>query len=442
MKILGRLKRKLIPHWTSQDWASLWVLFFLGFVGGVILRASDTLLRNWGNDLGFEVKDFDILAAIGLLYSGSFFWAPVFNKAFSVFMEKIGIRVFWLTSLTVCTGIICWAASFCQMFSPLFLLLAAFFVLLRASLDTLIIASQADTAAPYLSFRGITENFCVNGYLTGMMVSLSGSFFLSAKGISWPTIYRILGTFFLISSILMTRLSFFRSLKRPQVQLNQTWEGLFVMPLKDIFLRPDGWWVILLMFLFCMQDGIFIPNKELFYLGIGLSKTTYAALDVYNLGASILGGIVGSLSMGRLGYKNTLSLGVLTHTSSLLGLWYQARYGLDSGIFLWCILERASIFFCLICFYSMQIVYCHPRYVLTQLAWMSAFVNFGMQAASTVSGNLVHILGWPGWILSVLWLGLPPYLVALGIFHFFPRAFERRSSDISKKCGGSLLKNE
>jgi hypothetical protein len=371
----------------TNKWIPLIGLLLLGIIGGVWVEASENLIRIWGKDMGFLPKELDPLNMIEILSSFKFLWSPLF--VLSIGWRRWSSRRLWMILMMIVSVISVTCLAFLPFFGIWFLMVLACLIIGRVSFDMVVIAAQID--AVDRSYWGLSENFCVNGYRLGIMLSGSGALFLSHYEFSWSQIYlgiALVGFIFLIIVGFSKGFDFLDTVKK-------TPSAGFWFPLRQWLIQPQSWVILLLMVTFRTQDGLVDSQRDYFLLSTGFTKPDLALFKSMALWLSVSGGILSGLSIRYYGYAATLTGAVCLHGTAALfiflsTLWPQTIPWV--GIFF--MIEQLTRGFAMISLFSFQLVCCQVEYAVTQLALLTAFCDLGFRLASLRSGWIAQEMGW------------------------------------------------
>ena len=81
--------RSLNPYFQRK----IFITLSMGFVSGVPLLLTITLLQAWLTDEGISKSTIGLFALVGLPYSLKFLWAPIFD---AITVSRLGRRRGWL----------------------------------------------------------------------------------------------------------------------------------------------------------------------------------------------------------------------------------------------------------------------------------------------------------------------------------------------------------
>lgn len=380
-------------------------LMVLGLFSGSIMECGEPLLRIWAIEQGYSRASLGWLNIIHLLYGLKFLWAPLF----SIPLQGLpgGNRRGWIL-ITGCIATLCILGFvFCPFLSYPFIMLFGLFMMARASLDMLIIASQMDAVTP--SYWGIGEIFCENGYRFGVMIVGATALFLSSQGWSWSFIYIL---FSLILGVGCLAVAFWRGfdfLSTAPVPPARTLRQTFIVPFKEWLQRP-GWPLILgITMLYGGQDALINPMREILFLDLGMTKAQIAwTTKTVGVVCGMLGGGLAGWAIRRRGFSWTLLTGIILHIFTGLGLAIVVGLHQPIGLLTWANgLESLAKGFGLIALYSFQLRSSQAEHAVTQLALLTAAKTLGTQLLGASSGWIAEEGGWMIWFAVALSLNIP-----------------------------------
>ena len=272
-----------------------------------------------------------------------------------------------------------------------------------------VVASQVNSIQPHL--RELAESFCFNGYRVGFTLTVSGSLTLLQMRLSWPGIYRVLALVKLVQAWLIRYSPLFQSLMTVRPSGFSSWKDSFIDPLKDLISRPTRSFFVAIMVLYRLGEGLWDSNKELFFLDMGIRKSSYAVLDVINLWFCIFSTFLSGFCIRAWGAKNVMRAGLIGYSGILMLLWWNSFASEKFLLSPLAVLENSMFNIALTGFFAFQTAYARPQYALVQLAWMTAIVNLSMKLTQMHSGKLVVALGWLGLLFVSLLMNIPALIV-------------------------------
>ena len=162
----------------------------LGFASGLPLLLTSGTLAAWARDAGVSLTNIGLLSSISALYALKFLWAPLLDRFALPMLDR---RRGWLILFQVALMGLISAMALCNpAANPLTLsIIACLVVFLSASQDIVADAYRLDALDH--AQRGSGTGLFIGGYRLGMIVAGGLAFYLADHGLSWPTVYALLG---------------------------------------------------------------------------------------------------------------------------------------------------------------------------------------------------------------------------------------------------------
>jgi MFS transporter, PAT family, beta-lactamase induction signal transducer AmpG len=219
--------------------------------------------------------------------------------------------------------------------------------------------------------------------------------------------------------------------------------------LRDYFSHPGAAAILLLIVLYKLGDAFAYALLTPFLLtGVGFTSAEVGVVNkVLGLWLTLGGALLGGALMLRLGlWRALLLFGVLQMLSNL-GFWWLAEGGrgqlgatvlpafdwgfvklaqptpVDGGLLLVVAVENLSGGMGTAAFLAFLMSLCSQRFTATQFAMLSAFASIGRVWVGPLAGVLAETIGWPGFFLVSIALGVPA-IVMLWILRGPLRALE------------------
>lgn len=429
------LPRFLDPIGVYLDRRILAILF-LGFASGMPLALVFATLSARLSEAGVDKTSIGLFMLAGLPYSLKFCWSPLIDRLPLGTVTRIfGQRRGWalLTQAALAGSLAGMALTDPQTqigLLAVFTLLTAF---CSASQDIVIDAYRIEMLEERQ--QGAGSAILVLGYRIGMLTSGAGALYL-ASFFDWRTTYLVMSALVGVGvlTILMNR--------EPRVPEGRAWEGearmaerlarrpglrpwqagligwfygAVVAPFAQFMSRPN--WLMILAFvtLYKLGDVMAGAMTMPFYLELGFSKIEIANVTkLMGLGATILGGLVGGIIVGRIGImKSLLFCGLLQLASNLCFAWL-AQVGHDiAALTLVITVENLSGGMGTAAFVAYLSSLCNVGYTATQYALLTSFAALARDTLAASSGRLVEELGWYSYYVMTAGTAVPGLLLLL-----------------------------
>ena len=399
----------------------------LGFASGLPNVLVTDTLSAWLSDLGFKPSEIGLLSALTLPYGLKLLWAPLLDRFHAPGFARLGLRRGWI-------------ALFCLLLAAAFIVLALVgpqaadspvivaaavglaIAALSASLDAAVDAHRTDSASG--GEEGPAASAFVLGYrvafvsIGAAVLMLHGKIALlcgpegdpNAKALAWRISIAAGGSAML--------LGIGAAILAPEPPLRKSPESIsaaVVEPLRS-FLRSLGPRVPVVLFvalLFRLPD--LLGNKMTMpflrqELGFDISEigTIRQALGFT---MTILGAIVGGICVKRWGlFRALVVFGVLQVASNAGYLVLIATGKSVMAFAAVVVVENLCNGLVSAAFVAYFMTLCEPRYAAAQYAILSGLMYLAGAIVGSVSGLLVDRMGYQGFFVLSIVVGLPPLL--------------------------------
>jgi PAT family beta-lactamase induction signal transducer AmpG len=368
------------------------VCFLLSLLAGIYSGLLKIALGVWLKDSGFGLVSLGLFGMVHFPYSLKVFWMPFLDTIGSPFERIFQYRKGWIIFLNLIILCILFSFSFFDPSKNLiyFIMLSVFYSCVAATYDSMAVGYQMDTINP--KDWGPLEGFFMIAYHSGFWVGGMGSVWLS-EYYSWSYVFFWM---FLTLSLLTSSLIFMPTSQAQIRKTNSFWEK-FSIPYQDFISRNKKIIISLVCFiaLYRLQDRILMSMMNYFILDKGFSKGALTEAKTFGMIATIIGGLIGSASVKRIGYKKTLVLGVGWHVISAILFSVQAFLTpslelLYSAV----IFEKMARGFESTVFFTYQMIFCNRLYSTTQLSLLVAIDRFNGGILASFSGFIAKFFGW------------------------------------------------
>jgi PAT family beta-lactamase induction signal transducer AmpG len=394
--------RKLVEQMFS--WRML-VAFLMGFACGVPLLLTGSVLQAWMTEEGVDLSVIGLFALVGLPYALKFLWAPVLDRFTLPFF---GRRRGWLlmAQLALMAALI-WLGYSNPANDPWLLAAVAFLVtFLSASQDIVVDAYRREDLAD--EELGLASSLYVNGYRVGMLLAGGGGLIL-ADFISFREVY-LLMALSLSVGVITTVLA-----REPEVATGtpKTLRDAVILPFVDYFSRPGALLILLFILLYKVGDTMAAAMTTPFYLEMGFSKSEIGAVvKLFGFWATILGGLLGGVTILRIGINRSLWVfGVLQALSTacfaLLVLVGHELAWLAAVI----AFENLSAGMGTAAYVAFMASLTNKKFTATQYALLSSLMGIPRVFAAAPTGFMVESMGWGSFFISCALVAIPGMLL-------------------------------
>ena len=285
----------------------------MGFVSGVPLLLTITLLQAWLTDEGIAKSTIGLFALVGLPYSLKFLWAPIFDR---YVVNALGRRRGWLllsqiALIIAIIGLGMTNPSLSAFNVAILALLVAFF---SASQDIVIDAFRRESLLDEEQTLGASAY--VLGYRIGALAAGAGGLIL-ADYLSYQLVYMLMATIMLIG-VMATIIA-----DEPiQEDEPKSLKDAIINPFTEFFNRKgynSAILILLFILLYKVGDTMAHSLSTNFYLDIGFTKTQIGTVvKVFGLVATLIGAFLGGLISLRIGlYKSLIIFGIFQAVATL-----------------------------------------------------------------------------------------------------------------------------
>ena len=385
----------------------------MGFVSGVPLLLTITLLQAWLTDEGVSKSTIGLFALVGVPYSLKFLWAPIFDR---YVISKLGRRRGWIliTQVLLIFSIIGLGMTNPAMNAANVALLAIFVTFFSASQDIVIDAYRRESLSDNEQVLGASSY--VLGYRIGMLSAGAGGLIL-ADLMSYQFVYLIMALV-MIGGVLITLIAdepvnfsepstFLDAVRNPFVE--------FFKRHGDSINNNISIPILILLFILLYKVGDTMAHSlsTNFYLEMGYTKTEIGTVvKVFGLIATLVGAFIGGLLSIKIGlYKSLVSFGVFQAIATLgfaiLAVSTKSLMLLASVI----TLENLAAGMGYTAYLAFIANMTNKQFTATQFALMTAIMSLPRTLFSGSSGFLVEILGWEYYFIFCSLIAFPALII-------------------------------
>jgi len=386
----------------------VWPLLFLGFGSGLPLALTSTTLQAWLTVQEVSLTKIGFLTLAGSAYTLKFLWAPFLDRFQIPFL---GRRRGWIFLTQLLLGVSIFAMGWFPpaQFLGVLSLLAVWVAFLSATQDVAFDAYSTDVLRPTERAAGAAVR--VMGYRLAMIVSSGLALVLAEQYLGWSATYMLLGGLMFVVAIFT-----FLAPEPDEVALAPTTlKEAVVEPLLDFFQRPGAWAFLWLIVLYKMGDAFAGALSTTFLIrGAGFSVAQVGAINnIFGLGATIVGALMGGVLLARLGlYRALMSFGLLQAFSNfgywLVTIWPESWQLMAAVV----AIENLCGGLGTAAFVAFVMALCKQAFSATQFALLSALSAIGRTyVAGPVSPFLVGWFDWGGFFLFTVAVALPGLLL-------------------------------
>jgi PAT family beta-lactamase induction signal transducer AmpG len=429
----------LAVYWDRR----MLIILLLGFSSGLPLALVGATMMARLHDAGLDKAGMGLFVLASLPYTLKFLWAPLVDRLpLPGLTCRFGRRRGWAL---LCQGALMLALLGLAGEDPIRApwtmgLMALLVAVCSASQDIVIDAYRVESLdRPQFGAGAATY---VLGYRFGMLASGAGGLYLAAI-LPWSEVYAVMSALVLVgvatvlaapepdgetalardaaeAAALVAR----SGLVGRDARLAAWLYGAVVAPFRD-FMRRPAWQVVLLFILLFKLGEVFAGVMAIpFYLELGFTKVEIASVTkVFGLVATVAGGLIGGVLVGRFGIvRGLLVTGVLQMVSNL-SFSLLAIVGHDTGALMVTVaIENVCGGMATAAFVAYLSSLCSLAYTATQYALLTSLAAFARDVLAASSGWCADRLGWVAYYLFSTGLCLPGLLALAWLAYCPPRA--------------------
>ena len=440
-QLCGRVERVKPSSWSQA--ASVYLdrrvlaILFLGFSEGLPLALTGSTLSVWLREGGISKTAIGLFALVTMPYALKFVWAPLIDRLRLPLLTRLfGRRRGW--ALVAQAGLMAALIGLGSTnpvtdlwWTAVLAVVVAFF---SASQDIVVDAYRVEVLEEHQQAAGAA--ILVLGYRFGMLAAGAGALYL-AEFFGWHTAYYVMAGLVAVGmvTILLNRepkvaasaesrarerhvadwLAARPHLTGWKADLLSWIYGAVVAPFVEFMTRPA--WAAILLFIACYKLGDVLAGvmSAPFYVDLGFEKTEIANVTkLFGLWATIIGGLIGGVLVGRIGVLRGLLVGGVMQMLSNLGYVMLAQVGHDvSALAVTVALENVCGGIATAAFVAYLSSLCNTAYTATQYALLSSFYKLGGDLFGASSGWLAERRDGRSFFLLSTGGALPGLLVLL-----------------------------
>jgi MFS transporter, PAT family, beta-lactamase induction signal transducer AmpG len=385
--------------------------FIMGFACGLPLLLTLSVLQAWMKEEGVDLTVIGLMALVGLPYTLKFVWAPLMDRYIPPFL---GRRRGWMLIAQIALILsIAGLGMTDPGQNPWMVAFAAFLVtFFSASQDIVVDAFRREDLAD--EELGLGSSFYVNGYRVGMLLA-SGGGLIMADHMSFFRVYLILAAC-MLPGVLHT-------LFVPEPKITEgtprTLAEAVINPLVEYFQRDSALWMLAFILFYKIGDTMASAMTTPFYLDVGFTKTEIGTVvKLFGFWATIVGGILGGVTMLRMGINRSLWMfGFLqaASTACFAALVYTGpQLPVLAGVIAF---ENLSGGMGTAAFVAFMASITHKKFTATQYALLTSLMGIPRVLASAPTGFFAKHMGWETFFIGCALIAAPGMLM---LFKFAP----------------------
>ncbi len=394
------------------------ICVFTGFSSGLPLYLLFNLLPAWLRSSDVSLKTIGFFALVQIPYTWKFIWAPLLDR-FALFpLQKLGRRRSWTFLMQAGLFLVILAFGFLNPKEGIFpvLLLATLLALFSATQDVALDAYRRELLNDDELAAG--NGVHVTAYRVAGLVPGSLSLIL-ADHLPWLQVFAITAAFMLPGMLMIL------AVKEPIAaqQTPKTLRDATILPFQEFVNRAgirETCLILAFILFYKLGDSLCTALATPFYLDMGFSKTDIGLVAKHaGLWPAVIGGILGSLWMIRLGINRALWVFGVVQLVSIFGFAWLANLGKHSEILAanyWQLgfvigLEALGVGLGTAAFVAFIARATNPIYTATQFALFTSLAAVPRTFINATAGFLVEKLGWVDFFLLCAVFGIPGMLL-------------------------------
>ena len=435
----------------------IFITLSMGFVSGIPLLLTITLLQAWLTDEGISKSTIGLFALVGLPYSLKFLWAPIFD---GITLSTFGRRRSWMlvTQILLIITIIGLGMTDPAMNATNVAILAVLVAFSSASQDIVIDAYRRESLSDEEQTLGASAY--VLGYRIGALAAGAGGLIL-ADYMTYQMVYTFM-SFVMIYGVLITIIAdepnssyrpsnFIETVIKPFIEffdrytsinniaadrLKHVRDGFTIKMspvnnifnrnishgyrrskitrrniLKNVFLTPAL--ILLFILLYKIGDTMAHSLSTNFYLDIGFSKTEIGTIvKFFGLFATLIGAFAGGLIALKVGLYQSLIMFGLFQAIATLGFSLLAVVGDNIYLLMTVIsLENLAAGMGYTAYLAFIANMTNKQFTATQFALMTALMSLPRTLFSGFSGYLVEFFDWELYFVFCSLIAIPALII-------------------------------
>ena len=430
--MINNLKLMINPYLERK----MIITLSMGFVSGVPLLLTITLLQAWLTDEGISKSTIGLFALVGLPYSLKFIWAPLFDH---FILSSFGRRRSWLlvTQVLLILSIVALGMTDPAMNALNVAILATLVAFSSASQDIVIDAYRRESLTD--DEQTIGASAYVLGYRIGALAAGAGGLIL-ADYMSYQMVYALM-SLVMLYGVFITIIAeepkkyhmpsnFIAAIYNPFIEFFNRYKTINIsndrlinikarnkLSRRDISENPFLIPILILLFILLYKIGDTMAHSlsTNFYLDIGFSKSQIGTIvKFFGLFATLIGAFAGGLISLKIGlYKSLMIFGVFqaiaTLGFSVLAYMGNNLYALMTVISL----ENLAAGMGYTAYLAFIANMTNKRFTATQFALMTALMSLPRTLFSGSSGFLVEMMDWELYFIFCSLIAFPALIILI-----------------------------
>jgi len=428
--------KKLLTSINPYLEKKMLITLSMGFVSGVPLLLTITLLQAWLTDEGVSKSTIGLFALVGLPYSLKFIWAPLFDH-FTV--SRLGRRRGWLLIIQILliASIIILGMSDPAMNPFNVAVLATLVAFSSASQDIVIDAYRRESLTD--EEQTIGASAYVLGYRIGALAAGAGGLIL-ADYMTYQMVYAFMSAI-MIYGVFITLIAeepknyyepsnFMSAIYNPFVEFFNRYVSINIasdrltnlknrskISRRNIMSNTLVIPILILLFILLYKIGDTMAHSlsTNFYLDIGFSKSEIGTIvKFFGLFATLIGAFIGGLLSLKIGLYRSLMIFGIFQAIATLGFSILAYFGNSLYLLMIVIsLENLAAGMGYTAYLAFIANMTNKRFTATQFALMTALMSLPRTLFSGMSGYLVEMLDWELYFIFCSLIAFPALIILI-----------------------------
>lgn len=428
--------KKLLTSINPYLEKKMLITLSMGFVSGVPLLLTITLLQAWLTDEGISKSTIGLFALVGLPYSLKFIWAPLFDH-FTV--SRLGRRRGWLLIIQILliASIIILGMSDPAMNPFNVAVLATLVAFSSASQDIVIDAYRRESLTD--EEQTIGASAYVLGYRIGALAAGAGGLIL-ADYMTYQMVYAFMSAI-MIYGVFITLIAeepknyyepsnFMSAIYNPFVEFFNRYVSINIASdrltnlknrskisrrniMSNTLIIP----ILILLFILLYKIGDTMAHSlsTNFYLDIGFSKSEIGTVvKFFGLFATLIGAFIGGLLSLKIGLYRSLMIFGIFQAIATLGFSILAYFGNSLYLLMIVIsLENLAAGMGYTAYLAFIANMTNKRFTATQFALMTALMSLPRTLFSGMSGYLVEMFDWELYFIFCSLIAFPALIILI-----------------------------
>lgn len=381
--------------------------FVMGYACGLPYDMTKTVLKAWMRDAGVDLTVIGLFTLVGLPYALKFLWAPLLDRfAFSLFGRRRGwLLIFQVALMVAVAGL----GSTDPAANPWMVAAAALLVTFFSASQDIVVDAYRREDLPDAEL-GLGSSFYFYGYRIGMLVAGSGGLIL-ADQVSFQMVYLVLAAC-LLPGVITTLLT----PEPPLVHgIPRNFKEAVVAPFVEYFQRRGAVWMLVFILFYKVGDNVASAITTPFYMDIGFSMTEIGAVvKLFGFWAVSAGGLVGGISMLKLGINRSLWIFGILQALSTAGFSVLAQVGNQLPALAAVIsFENFTSGMGTAAFMAFMASITNQKFTATQYALLTSLMRIPDVGISSISGLLAQSMGYFAFFIFCALMAIPGLLMLL-----------------------------